>query len=144
MDVWYELVSVLLVSALKFFAGPILAKSFGFTYLQTILISTIGGVGGVLLFFNMGSRIVNFFPSYFKPVNKNRKIFTKKNKFYVVLIRDYGLLGIAIFSPILISIPVGSFLSARFFAKNLFTTMVIMSLSVLFWSVCISTFIFLF
>tara|TARA_B100000780_G_C20933515_1_gene372162 strand:- start:274 stop:708 length:435 start_codon:yes stop_codon:yes gene_type:complete len=144
MDVWYELVSVLLLSALKFFAGPILAKSFGYTYLQTILISTIGGVGGVLLFFNLGSRIDQFFPNYFKPVNKNRKIFTKKNKFYIVLIRDYGLFGIAIFSPILISIPVGSFLSARFFEKNSYTAMAVMSLSVLFWSVSISTFIFLF
>jgi len=144
MDVWYELVSVLLVSALKFFAGPILAKSFGFTYLQTILISTVGGVVGVLFFFNMGSKIVRFFPNYFKPVNKNRKIFTKKNKFYVVLIRDYGLFGIAIFSPILISIPVGSFLAARFFDKNSFAAMVVMCLSVLFWSISISTFIFLF
>ncbi len=143
MGAWYEIVSVVFISALKFFTGPILAKSFGFSYLKTILISSIGGVLGVLLFFKLGAKIVAFFPNYFKPVNKKRKIFTKKNKFYVTLIRDYGLFGIALFSPILISIPVGSFLAARFFGKNSKTTLAIMSMSVLFWSITISTFVFL-
>jgi len=144
MDVWYELVSVIVVSALKFFAGPILAKSLGFSYLQSILISSIGGFLGILFFFKLGARIVRFFPNYFNPVNKKRKIFTKKNKFYVILIRDYGLFGIALFSPILISIPVGSFLAARFFVKNTKMTLAIMCMSVLFWSISISTFLYLF
>ena len=105
MDAWYEIVSVVFISALKFFAGPILAKSLGFSYLQTILLSSVGGSLGIFSFFKLGARIVHFFPNYFNPVNKKRKIFTKKNKFYVTLIRDYGLFGIALFSPILISIP---------------------------------------
>jgi hypothetical protein len=144
MDAWYEIVSVILISALKFFAGPVLAKSFGFTYLQTILISSVGGSLGIFFFFKLGARIVHFFPNYFNPVNKKRKIFTKKNKFYVTLIRDYGLFGIALFSPILISIPVGSFLAARFFEKKANTALAIMCMSVLFWSITISTFLFLF
>jgi hypothetical protein len=144
MDAWYEIVSVLLVSAVKFFAGPILAKSVGFGYLQTILVSTLGGCMGVFTFFKLGSQIVNFFPNFFKPADKKKKIFTKKNKFYVIIIRDYGLFGIAIFSPILISIPVGSFLAARFFEKNANTALAIMCMSVLFWSISISTFLFLF
>ena len=144
MDAWYEIVSVFLVSAVKFFAGPIMAKSFGFSYLQTILVSTLGGVAGVVFFFKLGSRIVNFFPNYFRPVNKKRKIFTKKNKFFVILIRDYGLFGIAIFAPILISIPVGSFLAARFFGKKPYVSIAVLCMSVLFWSISLSTFMFLF
>ena len=144
MDAWYEIISVLFVSALKFFAGPILAKSFGFTYLQTILVSSIGGCLGILLFFKLGARIVLFFPNYFNPVIRKKKIFTKKNKFYVILIRDYGLFGIALFSPILISIPVGSFLAARFFHKKPNSTLAIMCFAVIFWSISISTFLFLF
>ena len=85
MDAWYEIISVFLMSAIKFFAAPLLAKSFGFTYLQTILITSLGGIVGVFLFFNLGARIVSFFPNFFKPVNKTRKIFTKKNKFFVML-----------------------------------------------------------
>ena len=143
MDFWYQTISVFLMSGLKFFAAPFLAKTFGFTYLETILVTTLGGVVGVFVFFNLGSRIVHFFPNFFKPINTNRKIFTKKNKFYVRLIRNYGLFGVAIFSPILISIPVGSFLAARFFQNQKIMALAIMCAAVLIWSVSISTFLFL-
>lgn len=132
------------MSSIKFFAAPLLAKSFGFGYLQTIFITSLGGITGVILFFYLGARIVHFFPNFFKPVNKKRKVFTKKNKFFVMLIRNYGLFGIAVFSPILISIPVGSFLAARFFENYKKTALLMLSMSVVLWSVSISTFLFLF
>tara|TARA_B110000977_G_scaffold193420_1_gene268391 strand:- start:392 stop:826 length:435 start_codon:yes stop_codon:yes gene_type:complete len=144
MTPWYEIVSVFLTSAVKFFAGPILAKSFGFSYIQSILLSSIGGISGVLLFFKLGSKLVLFFPNYFKSNTKKKKIFTKKNKFYVLLIRDYGMFGIALLSPILISIPIGSFLAARFFDANSVMVRVILCMSVVFWSVTLSTFLYLF
>mgnify|MGYP006139234211 CR=1 FL=1 len=144
MAAWYEIASVFLTSAVKFFAGPILAKSFGFSYVQTILLTSIGGIFGVFLFFKIGSKLVHFFPNYFKPVTKKKKIFTKKNKFYVLLIRNYGMFGIALLSPILISIPVGSFLAARFFEGNAVMVRAILCMSVVFWSVTLSTFLFLF
>ena len=143
MDFWYEIVSVFFMSCIKFFAAPLLAKTFGFTYLETIFVTSLGGVVGVFVFFNLGSRIVHFFPNFFKPLNPKRKIFTKKNKFYVNLIRNYGLFGIAIFSPVLISIPVGSFLAARFFENQKIVALVMMCSAVLIWSVSISTFLFL-
>ena len=144
MTPWYEIVSVFLTSAVKFFAGPILAKSFGFSYIQSILLSSIGGISGVLLFFKLGSKLVLFFPNYFKSNTKKKKIFTKKNKFYVLLIRDYGMFGIALLSPILISIPIGSFLAARFFDANSVMVRVILCMSVVFWSVTLSTVLYLF
>ena len=143
MVFWYEIISVFLMSGIKFFAGPFLAKSFGFTYFETIFVTTFGGFVGVFVFFNLGSKIVHFFPHFFKTLNPKRKIFTKKNKFYVNLIRNYGLFGIAIFSPILISIPVGSFLAARFFENQKTMALTIMCAAVLIWSVSISTFLFL-
>jgi len=144
MDFWYEIISVFLMSGIKFFAAPFLAKALGFAYLETIFVTTLGGVVGVFVFFNLGSRIVHFFPNYFKPINAKRKIFTKKNKLYVKLIRNYGLFGIAIFSPILISIPIGSFLAARFFENQKIIALAMMCVAVLIWSVSISTFLFLF
>ena len=144
MDAWYEVISVFLMSAIKFFAAPLLAKSFGFGYLQTIFVTSLGGITGAILFFYLGARIVHFFPNFFKPVNKKRKVFTKKNKFFVMLIRNYGLFGIAVFSPILISIPVGSFLAARFFENDKKMALLMLSMSVVLWSVSISTFLFLF
>jgi hypothetical protein len=144
MTAWYEIVSVFLTSAVKFFAGPILAKSFGFSYIQSILLTSVGGISGVLLFFKLGSKLILFFPNYFKSNTKKKKIFTKKNKFYVLLIRDYGMFGIALLSPILISIPIGSFLAARFFDANSVMVKAILCMSVVFWSVTLSTFLYLF
>ena len=142
MEFWHEIISVFLMSGIKFFAAPFLAKTLGFSYLKTIFVSTSGGIVGVFVFFNLGSRIVNFFSKFFKAKNTKRKIFTRKNKFYVKLIRNYGMFGIAIFSPILISIPIGSFLAARFFENQKIIALAMMCAAVLIWSVIISTFIF--
>jgi len=139
----YEVLVVLLTSSVKFFAAPLLAKSIGFSYLETIFLTTLGGLFGIFVFFTLGSKLVLFFPNFFKPLTKNKKVFTKKNKFYVLLIRKYGAFGLALFSPILISIPVGSFLAARFFKANSFRVKFFLCLSVLFWSVTLSTFLFL-
>jgi uncharacterized membrane protein len=143
MGLWYEIFSVILTSSVKFFAGPILAKSLGFSYLNTVIVSSVGGVVGVFVFFNLGTRIVNFFPNFFKPIKKKKRVFTKKNKFFVNVIRNYGLFGLSIFTPVLISIPVGAFLAARFFQNQKNTALLIMSISVLLWSVSISSFLFL-
>ena len=143
MDLWYEIFSVILTSSVKFFAGPILAKSLGFSYLNTVIVSSLGGVLGVFVFFNLGTRIVNFFPNFFKPIKKKKRVFTKKNKFFVNVIRNYGLFGLSIFTPVLISIPVGAFLAARFFQNQKNTALLIMSISVVLWSVSISSFLFL-
>ena len=143
MGLWYEIFSVILTSSVKFFAGPILAKSLGFSYLNTVIVSSVGGVLGVFVFFNLGTRIVNFFPNFFKPIKKKKRVFTKKNKFFVNVIRNYGLFGLSIFTPVLISIPVGAFLAARFFQDQKNTALLIMSISVVLWSVSISSFLFL-
>ena len=105
--------------------------------------SSVGGVIGVFVFFNLGTRIVNFFPNFFKPIKKKKRVFTKKNKFFVNVIRNYGLFGLSIFTPVLISIPVGAFLAARFFQDQKNTALLIMSISVVLWSVSISSFLFL-
>lgn len=143
MEAWVEIISIYLMSAIKFLFAPAIAKEIGFTYLNTILVTTLGGISGVIVFFNLGTRLVDFFPGFFKPTKTNKKTFTKTNKFYVKLIRDYGLIGLAVFSPILISIPVGSILAARFFQNRKQIALLAMSSAVVIWSVSLSTFLFM-
>lgn len=144
MEQWYEFLSVFLLSTVKFLGAPFLAKGLGLTYLQCILVCSLGGITGVLVFFNLGARIVSFFPNFFKPIKKDRKIFTRKNKMYVNLIRNYGIFGLALITPVFISIPVGSFLAARFFSNQKKMVNILMSMSVVLWSVSIATFLYLF
>ncbi len=144
MEQWYEFLSVFLLSTVKFLGAPFLAKAIGFSYLQSILVCSFGGIFGVLIFLNLGARIVKFFPNFFKSVKKEpKKIFTKKNKMYVNLIRKYGIFGLAVITPVFISIPIGSFLAARFFSKQKFTITLLLAVSVVLWAFSISTFLYL-
>jgi hypothetical protein len=144
MEQWYEFLSVFLLSTVKFLGAPFLAKAIGFSYLQCVLVCSLGGIFGVLIFFNLGARIVKLFPNFFRPAKKEtKKIFTKKNKMYVNLIRKYGVFGLAVITPVFISIPIGSFLAARFFSKQKFMITMLMVMSVVLWAVSISTFLYL-
>jgi ATP/ADP translocase len=62
---------------------------------------------------------------------------------YVNLIRKYGVFGLAVITPVFISIPIGSFLAARFFSKQKFMITMLMVMSVVLWAVSISTFLYL-
>ena len=138
-----EIINVFLLSTVKFLGAPPLAYYvYNLPFTEVIIITSAGGVSGVFIFFYFGAKIVKFFPNFFRPVSKNKKIFTKKNKFYVGLIRKYGLIGIALLSPILISIPVGAFLAARFFSHQKTIALTFLCLSVLFWSIVLTSSIY--
>jgi hypothetical protein len=66
------------------------------------------------------------------------KKFTRKNKLIVRVKRRFGLIGIAFLTPLLLSIPIGCFLSVRYF-KVKHKILIHMYVSVIFWSVSISS-----
>jgi hypothetical protein len=144
MEQWYEILIVILSSMVKFAVAPFIAKAFGFTYLETIAFCSFGGILGFIVFYFLGIRIVNLLPIFFKPLNKSRKVFNRRNKMFVNLIRTYGLFGLAIFSPILITIPVGAFLAARYYGTHKIMVLIVMSMAVILWAATISTYLFLF
>lgn len=49
---------------------------------------------------------------------KERKIFTKANRKFVRIKVKYDLLGIVILSPVLLSIPIGSFLAVKYYGTK--------------------------
>ena len=69
---------------------------------------------------------------------KKKRVFTWKNKLIVKVKRDYGLIGLAAITPIFLSIPLGTFLAARFFhdQKKVLTYL---AASVVVWSVIVSS-----
>lgn len=67
-----------------------------------------------------------------------RKIFSSRNRRLVKIWKKWGLLGIALITPVTISIPVGTFIATRL-VPNKKKVMLYMFLSVLFWSVLISS-----
>jgi uncharacterized membrane protein len=150
MDSRWEIISVFLLSTVKFvFGGIPLALAFGFPFFKVVTITTLGGFTGVIFFVFLSDKLI---ASVKKIKDKNqikdlrlstKKIFTKKNKIIIKVKHRFGLLGIAILTPFLISIPLGCYIAVRYF-KNKQKILIYMFSSVLFLSIFLSSFKLLF
>lgn len=138
----------MILSATKFVTAPITSLNIGFGYLDTLVITTVGGLLGVFFFFFVSATILKLANRYTKhtskgKTSKKRKHFTWKNKLIVRIKRDYGLIGLAAITPTLLSIPLGTFLAARFFADKR-KVLIYLAASVVVWSVIVSSVVIIF
>jgi len=146
------------MSAVKFITAAPLASAYGFEYWETLLITSAGGLAGVTFFFQLSKWTLKAYKktresiqtSSSNPIESTKnnttvkkKIFTWKNKFIVKTVRRFGLAGIAFITPVVLSIPLGTFIAFRYFHnKNKVYTY--LSLAVFFWSVLLSSLTLLF
>lgn len=75
---------------------------------------------------------------YVEKTLPSRKLFTKRNRKMVQIWRKYGLIGLAALTPILFSIPLGTFFMTRL-AKNKKRITLYMFISICSWSLLITT-----
>ena len=134
---------VVLFGTVKFFFSPILAKTYGFNLLQTFLTVAIGGVLGVILFFIVSEWALKGYELIKKKLRlmlglsiTKKKIFTKRNRMIVKIIRSYGLIGLIILTPVL-TIPLGTFLAMRYFHHKE-NVLLYLSFSVVGWAFILS------
>jgi hypothetical protein len=164
----FKLLQVLVLSGIKFIFAPPLSIGFGFNWIQTILVTTIGGILGVIFFFFLSEMIILFLKKMFpivkfllkraisiirnKPfeipqikiaVPSTKKIFTRKNKLIVKTKNNFGLWGIAALTPVLLSIPIGTFLANKYY-KNKRKVIFSLSVSIACWSLIASSIYFIF
>lgn len=158
----FELLLVLLLSGIKFLFAPIISIGYGYNFIETILITSIGGIFGLLFFYYLSKWLINKYYRYCPVVvsyfageeakqklidsqcgKKVKKKFTKKNKFLIKMRKNYGYFGVILLTPVLLSIPIGAFLAQKYYSKNK-KILVYLSLSVTIWSACLSSMYFLF
>ncbi len=132
-----EIISVFLLSTVKFVLGSVpLALGFGFPFLKSLLVTCSGGISGVLIFVNISEYLINKIKERgrtHKKIQPFKKKFTLKNKIIVKVKMRFGLIGIAFLTPLLLSIPIGSFIALRYF-KNKNKVQLYLFGSVFFWS----------
>ncbi|MGB3949323.1 MAG: hypothetical protein WBM13_15145 [Bacteroidia bacterium] len=143
---WLQLASVFLLSSVKFvFGGVPLALVYGFSFFETVTVTCLGGFLGSTFFVYTSDKLIAFFKkrkaikNAKNPTNAPAKKFTRTNKIIVVAKKRFGLLGIALLTPALFSIPLGCFLAVRYF-KDKQRIVMYMFGSILFWSVTIASF----
>ncbi len=147
---------ILLISALKFLVAAPTSYLLGYSYLHTFLNIFTGGILGVVGFFFAGKAILNFFRFHFplvvrafhqisglrrKNVSTSPKssIYSSRRNRWIVRIRNrFGYPGIIILTPVLFSIPVGTFLALKYFSKRK-NLLLMLSLSVFVWSLVLAS-----
>lgn len=144
----FKVLFLLLISSVKFtFAPAISVFQYKFGYAETVLIITAGGFLGVLIFAFLTEFIVDVWNWFINVAGlestidkltdkispSNKKIFSKKNKLIVKIKSRYGLIGLSIITPVILSIPVGTFIALRYF-PNYKITISYLLLSVAIWA----------
>lgn len=98
-----KILTVYLLTMLKFIAGPTLGYASGFSFLGTVLVTVSGTMSSVLLFTFLG-RILR--ERVLKRFFKRKKVFTKRNRRFVYVWKKYGLIGVTFLTPLLFT-PIG-------------------------------------
>ena len=114
-------------------------------YFLALTSSCTGAIFGSILFTYLFAGILKWWDKlkdkYFASKHP-KKVFTPFNRRVIRIKHRFGLMGIAILTPIFLSIPIGAFLAERFY-KDKGKVILYLSLSSIFWCFALY-FIFLF
>ncbi len=154
-----KILQVILMASVKYFFTIPYALLIGLDFKQTLLYVTLGGIAGFFFFYYLSGFIsgmmdrirplvCRYLPNFvraeyhalcnFVSKYKSKKVFSRKSRFIVNFRNRFGLWGILIASPIVLSIPVGAYLLNRYYSNHKFVYPY-MVLSILSWSAVFST-----
>jgi len=122
-----QILLTILFSSFKFAATfPLVIIQFEFSFVETILWTNVGGAAGIYFFAFLSEKLISWWKRTFRRSNRKiledeqqvKRIFTRRNRRIVRTKMNYGLIGIAIITPFLLSIPVGVFLVVRYYRTS--------------------------
>jgi hypothetical protein len=128
--------TVYLISMLKFVGGPTLGAVVGLTFIETVILTILGMMTTVLVISFFGQAFRNWLNRMFR---SNKKLFTKKNRNFVIFWRKYGLFGVSFLTPIIFSPIIGTLL-VHAFGGSTKKILGYMLISAVFWSFALSKF----
>ena len=153
MEEILQIIFVAIISSVKFVTAAPVALAYGLNYIQTLGITAVGGIVGVFFFFYLSQWLIAKISAYKNKlyflfgVNagepKKRKVFNWRNRMIVKVVRNFGLIGIAAITPALLSIPLGTFIAARYF-RNHRKVVAYLCVSVIFWAFVFSSVVAIF
>ena len=130
----FELVKYLPVylgSMVKFIAGPTAGMAMGLGLVETAILTMLGTMTTVFLFMTMGSTFRAWHKKRYP--NSKKKVFTKKNRRFVTVWQKFGVLGVAILTPVLFT-PIGGAILVAYVGAPKKEVYLYMFLSSTFWA----------
>ena len=150
-----RMLGVFVVSGLKFIVAPFMSINLGFTYSQTLVYTAVGGIAGVWFFYHLSHIVLAIYHRYYTQrvfpylsqttffrnrltTPKRKRIFTRKSRMLGTIRSKYGLPGIVILTPVLLSIPLGTFLAITYYSHQRHI-LAYMAASVVCWTIVLTT-----
>ncbi len=130
--------TVIALTALKFFNGPIAGIVMDLTWYETAICSIIGMMLMVTLMSFLGKQVQTWISNYRKT---KPKLFSKRSRFAVKIWLKLGIWGIACFTPLFFT-PIGGTLLALSFKVPIPKILFSMLVFAVFWGVILTFAIF--
>lgn len=125
---WGAYTSLFFVSTIKFMFAPIGGPLAGLNFFETLFSCAAGAiVSSAVFFFSSRYFMERAAKKYQEQVRKSveegtpfkqKKKFTRMNKFIVRIKRSIGIIGICFWAPLFLSIPLGTIIAAKFFGHS--------------------------
>jgi hypothetical protein len=111
---------------------------FKFNFLKVFLVTVISGCFSNVVFTLFSSAILKWWESYKtrKNVVSTRKTFSKANRRIINIKKRFGLVGLALITPIFPGLAIGAFIAQRFY-KDKFKVIMYLNVSVVIWSLAL-------
>ncbi|MBP7497611.1 MAG: hypothetical protein KA792_08120 [Bacteroidales bacterium] len=136
----FKYLEIILISSVKFVAGAPISFIQGLNFAETLILTSVGGLGGVLFFYYFSKLIPKSLSKYFikKENVDNKSVKGFKNKILYFIQNKYGLTGIVVLTPVLLSIPLGTILAKKYYT-NSYKVAFYLSSSVFAWAIIVSS-----
>ena len=138
---WGEILVLALTASVKYLYTPPIILGLGYSFWETLFIMLAGGLAGILAWYFAGGLLMQGLSwiggKIWPKSNKPKKKFSRKNKFIVRTKARWGLIGLAVITPCIISIPIGTLLAVRYF-RNDWRTLPYLLISTVAWAVVLT------
>lgn len=125
-----KFIGIYFLTLFKFIAGPVLGHAAGYSLVEIILVTVLGMMSSVLIFTYLGEWVRK---QWGIMVTRKKVFFSRRTRRMVKIWQKFGAVGVAFFTPILLT-PIGGTLVLTSFGvkKNIIITY--MFISALWWS----------
>lgn len=120
---------IFLLSAVKLLFAPGAAIASGIPATHAFIVTSLGACAGIAFFYYaghwFGNKVRTWYARYFGPKHPvepleeaPRKVFSKQKRLAIKIKYNFGMIGLALLTPGVVSIPIGSVIAARFYYHN--------------------------
>jgi uncharacterized membrane protein len=128
---WGAYFAVMAASSIKFVAGPITGFGIGLSMLETIVCTWLGMMTIVTIMLTVGRFLVQ---QISRLRDQKPKLFSGRARYAVRVWQRFGIIGIAVMTPLLFT-PIGGSLLALSFKVPTLRVLFFMALSGIFWAI---------